>query len=52
MTKPRRAPLLAFVPPPVFYAATFVVGWAAGSMDAPGPVWIEARPRTGLGWFS
>jgi len=37
----RRAPLFAIIPPPVVYAATFLVGWGVSLLLGWSPVWIE-----------
>jgi len=37
----RRAPLFAIIPPPVVYAATFLVGWGVSRLLVWSPAWIE-----------
>lgn len=38
--EPRRAPLLAIIPPPVVFAVTFLAGWGVGRLVGSNPVWI------------
>jgi protein-S-isoprenylcysteine O-methyltransferase Ste14 len=40
--EPRRAPLLAVIPPPVAFAATFLAGWGLSRFDRWTLAWIEA----------
>jgi protein-S-isoprenylcysteine O-methyltransferase Ste14 len=37
----RRAPLFAIIPPPITYAATFLVGWGVSRLLPWSPAWIE-----------
>ena len=38
----RRAPLFAIIPPPVVYAATFLVGWGVSRLALFSPAWMSA----------
>src|SRR5436853_7932188 len=44
-----RAPILAIVPPPVAYAAVFLVGWGVSRTAGWTPAWIEAPGIRALG---
>ena len=49
MTEPRRAPLLAIIPPPVLFAATFLAGWGVGWLDGSRPAWIRTATAHWVG---
>jgi protein-S-isoprenylcysteine O-methyltransferase Ste14 len=47
--EPLRAPLLAIIPPPIIYAATFLFGWGVDHLGGSNPAWIRTETAHWLG---